>query len=128
MASIVIVSGKYEGDYYPLGRRTNVIGRGESCPIQILDDQISRKHLQIRFDRNDERYHLLDMRSANGVSVNGNRIQGEIILGDGDIIEIGESRIMFAEQEFADRESAMNRYKQQGQRGKSTIVRSREDS
>jgi len=127
MASIVIVSGSNEGDYYPLGRRTNVIGRGEACPIQIVDDSISRKHLQLRFDSSDGQYHALDMRSANGVIVNGRRIQDEIVLRDGDIIDIGGSRILFAEQDFADRESAMNRYKQQGQRGKSTLIRTPED-
>ena len=50
MASLIVTSGKQEGDYYPLGRRTNVIGRDEALFIQILDNMVSRKHLQIRFD------------------------------------------------------------------------------
>ena len=50
MASLIVSSGKQEGDYYPLGRRTNVIGRDEALFIQILDHMVSRKHLQIRFD------------------------------------------------------------------------------
>jgi len=29
MASIIVMSGKNKGDYYPLGRRTTVIGRAE---------------------------------------------------------------------------------------------------
>jgi pSer/pThr/pTyr-binding forkhead associated (FHA) protein len=127
MGSIVIVEGPNTGDYYPLGKRTNVVGRGESCPIQIVDQHISRKHFQIRFDRDTGQYHLLDMRSANGIKVNGNRISAEVTLRDGDTIEIGETKIMFYGQEFDDRETAMNRYKQQGQRGKSTLVHTSDD-
>lgn len=47
MASLTVTSGPHEGDYYPLGRRTLVIGRDEGCPAQIVDDQVSRKHAQV---------------------------------------------------------------------------------
>ncbi len=50
MASIIIASGKQAGTYYPLGHRTTVIGRAESLLVQVLDDQVSRKHVQIRYD------------------------------------------------------------------------------
>ena len=39
MASIIVMTGTQKGDYYPLGRRTNVIGRDEALPVQILDDR-----------------------------------------------------------------------------------------
>ncbi|MHC4220566.1 MAG: FHA domain-containing protein, partial [Planctomycetota bacterium] len=48
MASILIVSGSSEGDYYLLGRQTVVVGRDDGCHIQIVDNAVSRKHLQIR--------------------------------------------------------------------------------
>ena len=47
MASIIVMTGEQEGDYYPLGQRTNVIGRAENLPIQILDERVSRKHMKI---------------------------------------------------------------------------------
>lgn len=56
MASLIVTSGKHEGDYYPLGRRTNVIGRDEALPIQVLDNMVSRKHLQIRYDEKTGKY------------------------------------------------------------------------
>ena len=40
MASIIVVSGTQKGDYYPLGQRTNVIGRDEALPIQILEHRL----------------------------------------------------------------------------------------
>ena len=46
MASITVVSGESTGDYYPLAKRTMVIGRDEAVPIQVKDDRVSRKHLQ----------------------------------------------------------------------------------
>ena len=56
MASIIILTGDQKGDYYPLGQRTNVIGRDEALPIQILDEHVSRKHMQIRFDKDKKSY------------------------------------------------------------------------
>ena len=123
MASIIITSGPNEGDYYPLGKRTMVAGRDEACPIQIVDELVSRKHLQVRFEPANGRYRALDMRSANGVFVNGRRISQETELEDGDFIEIGKSRLMFTIEDFPDRESAMAHFHKQGERGKSTLIR-----
>lgn len=121
MASLVIVAGPNEGDYYPLGHRKVVIGRDESCPIQIVDELISRKHMQIRHDDSKSTFVATDMRSANGLFVNGRRIESEIELQDGDSIEIGKSRLAFYTQDFDDRESAWNHFKQRGQRSKNTV-------
>lgn len=123
MPSLIIVAGPNEGDYYPLGHRTMVAGRGENCPIQIVDDLVSRRHLQVRYDDSDHQYHALDMKSANGVFVNGRQLTAESILADGDVIELGNSKMMFTLAEFEDRESALNHYKQRGERGRSTLIR-----
>ncbi len=123
MPSIIIVAGSNEGDYYPLGKRTMVAGRDEAVPIQIVDELVSRKHLQIRFEQSDSRYRALDMKSANGVFVNGRKIASETVLEDGDIIQIGNSKLMYTNKDFPDRESAMAHYHKQGERGKSTLIR-----
>lgn len=122
MASLIIVAGPNEGDYYPLGHRKLVVGREESCPIQVTDELVSRKHLQIRYEDSDDTYHALDMKSANGVFVNGRMIQEDVRLEDGDMITIGNSRLMFVMRDFPDRESALNHYKQRGERGRSTLI------
>ncbi len=122
MASIIVVFGPNEGDYYPLGRRTVVVGRDEKCAIQIVDDQISRKHLQIRHDEAEQSYHALDMKSSNGVSINGRQITVEASLVDGDIIELGNSKLMFFAQDFPDRKSAWDYYKLCGERDKGTML------
>jgi len=123
MPSIIIVSGPNEGDYYPLARRPMVVGRDEACPAQVVDELVSRKHLQIRLDDKRGVYLALDMKSANGVFINGRKIETETELTDGDMLEIGKSKIMYTTADFKDRESAMNHYHKRGERGKSTLVR-----
>ena len=116
MASLIITNGNQEGDYYPLGRRTNVIGRDEALPIQILDNMVSRKHLQIRFDQSTGRYFAFDMKSRNGVYINNRRVEEETVLKDGDVIMVGMTALLFTEKDFADKESALMHYKKAGER------------
>ncbi len=116
MASLIVTNGKQEGDYYPLGRRTSVIGRDEALPIQILDNMVSRKHLQIRFDASTNKYLAYDMKSRNGVYINNHKIEGEVALRDGDMILVGLTSLLFTEQDFKDKESALEHYKKVGER------------
>jgi pSer/pThr/pTyr-binding forkhead associated (FHA) protein len=120
MASLIITSGTQTGDYYPLGQRTSVIGRAEALPIQILDDLISRRHMQIRYDKDKKQYFALDMRSKHGVFINAKRIIAEIALVDGDEILIGQTTLMFTEKDFNDRESALSHFKKVGERSRPT--------
>ena len=122
MASIIVISGGGEGNYYPLGRRTNVIGRDEALPIQLLDQHVSRKHLQIRYDKENDRYVAKDMNSRHGVFINGRRIHSEVVLGDEDTIVLGETTLMFTTRDFADRASALEFHKTAGQRVKATML------
>jgi len=126
MASLIVTSGKQEGDYYPLGRRTNVIGRDEALFIQILDNMVSRKHLQIRFDQNANRYFAYDMKSRNGVYVNNHKIEDETPLKDGDVILIGLTSLLFADKDFKDKDSALQHYKKVGERMRVTSYGPRE--
>ncbi|MCE7974036.1 MAG: FHA domain-containing protein [Leptolyngbya sp. PLA1] len=121
MPSILVVSGPSEGLYQPLGKRTIVIGRDEGCPLQVVDDRVSRKHVQIRYDDGTGKYIALDMKSANGMFINGRKIDAEIDLRDNDEIQIGNSKLVFCSQEFPDKAAAMNAYKQRGQKMRPTI-------
>ena len=47
MGTILIVAGRDRGSYYPLAEAATVIGRDESCDIQIVDEMISRRHAQV---------------------------------------------------------------------------------
>lgn len=121
MPSILVVSGPSEGLYFPLGKRSTVVGRDEGCNLQLLDDRVSRKHIQFRYDDGRNVYVVLDMKSANGLYINGRKIETECDLKDNDEVQVGNSKIMFMNAEFPDKVSAMNAYKQRGQKMRPTI-------
>jgi pSer/pThr/pTyr-binding forkhead associated (FHA) protein len=122
MASLIVLDGTQKDDYYPLGRRTTVIGRDEALMIQILDERVSRKHLQIRYDKDKDAYYALDMRSKHGVCINGNKIKDETQLVDGDYITIGTTTLWFTVQDFPDKDSALSHYKKVGERSRPTYI------
>ncbi len=122
MATIFIMSGPRKGDYYPLGERTNVIGRDEALIIQILDEHVSRKHMQIHFDKNKKQHYAFDMKSKHGVYVNGIKINDETPLNDGDQILIGQTTLLFSEKDFDNGDSAMSHFKKVGERMRPTII------
>jgi pSer/pThr/pTyr-binding forkhead associated (FHA) protein len=125
MASILIVSGSSEGDFYLLGRQSVTVGRDDGCHIQIADDAVSRRHLRIRLDAEHEKYYAQDMQSANGTLVNDHPICGDTPLADGDIIGLGQTQLMFFSIDFTDRETAFQHYRRRGEGDKSTVVRKR---
>ncbi|HUT46655.1 MAG TPA: FHA domain-containing protein [Sedimentisphaerales bacterium] len=120
MASLFIISGDRKGSCYPLGHRTNVVGRNEALPIQILDDLVSRKHLQIRYDKQQDKHYAVDMKSRHGVFINDRKIAEETALVDGDEILVGQTTLLFTEKDFDDRESALSHFKKVGERMRPT--------
>ncbi len=123
MACIIVTTGVKQGEYYPLGQRTTVVGRDEALPVQILDERVSRKHMSIRFEPSDSSYRLLDMKSSNGVFLNGSRLTAESVLKDGDEIKLGDTVLMFTVADFSDKQSAVNHFKQAGQKKRSTLIK-----
>jgi len=120
MASIIITTGQQQGYFYPLGHRTTVLGRDEGLLVQILDSKVSRKHMQIHYNKGEDKYYAIDMNSKHGVFINEIRIDEETELKANDYIRIGETIILFMSEDFEDRESALNYYKKVGERRKDT--------
>ena len=116
MGSLIVMSGRQEGKYCPLGHRTTVIGRDEALLMQILDNMVSRKHLQIRYDQDANRYFAYDMKSRNGVYVNNRKIEAATPLKDGDVILIGLTSLLFTDKDFKDKDSALQHWKKVGER------------
>jgi pSer/pThr/pTyr-binding forkhead associated (FHA) protein len=120
MGSLIIISGKQRGEYLPLGRRTSVIGRSESLPLQILDDGVSRRHFRVLFDKNSGKYYIEDMNSRHGTLLNMQRITEKTALADGDRIIVGQTRLLFTEKDFDTKESALMHCKMVGEKSKTT--------
>ena len=121
MASIIVASGEQKGEFLPLGRRTSVIGRAENLTLQILGRLVSRKHLRIFYDTDKNKYYAEDLKSKHGVFINGYKIADAAVLCDGDEILVGNVKLMFTDQDFNDKESALSHYKKCGERKRTTI-------
>jgi pSer/pThr/pTyr-binding forkhead associated (FHA) protein len=121
MPSVFVLAGKSRGQYHPLTAPTTVIGRGEDCDIQILDDLVSRRHLQIRMDAAERACRLVDLGSANGTFIGDQRIS-ETELRDGDVISVGGSRVLYTTRDTIDPEEALNLIKYRGEKARSTLI------
>lgn len=69
-----------------------MIGRSADNEICLRDQSMGRRHA--RFERHDRVWWVLDMKSANGVFVNGVRVS-RVRLQSGDRIDLGERSMVF---------------------------------
>ncbi len=70
-----------------------VIGRGDEAGWVILDEDLSRLHVEVR--RGWDGIRIRDLESKNGTRVGGARIRAETELSDGDRIELGNVVLRF---------------------------------
>ena len=87
--SLVLPSGQR----IALGDRPVTIGRMSECTVPLNDQNVSRRHAEIRPGRGA--YVVNDLGSTNGTMVNGTRIAGEQHLSDGDILSFGSTYVRF---------------------------------
>jgi hypothetical protein len=71
---------------------SNVVGRGSDADLQLLDQGVSRRHLDIQYDGRSAT--LYDLGSTNGTNVNGHDV-GSSVLRHGDVVRIGHTRLVF---------------------------------
>ncbi|MGD9613041.1 MAG: FHA domain-containing protein [Kiritimatiellia bacterium] len=71
------------------------IGRSREADIPLLDDKVSRVHCGIRLS--DGVFYLKDLKSRNGVFLNGQRVEDTAKLKPGDRIQIGSTLFVFEE-------------------------------
>jgi FHA domain-containing protein len=77
---------------FDLRTGSNIIGRGTDADLQLLDQGISRRHLDIQYDGHYATAY--DLGSTNGSTVNGHEISSQV-LRHGDVIRVGHTRIVF---------------------------------
>ncbi len=81
------------GRQYPLGAAATHIGRLSDNDIVLSDADVSRHHAAIV--ETGTGFMIMDLRSANGVEVQGQRIAASADLADGDHIRIGGHEFIF---------------------------------
>lgn len=105
------------------GHRLLSVGRDDQCTIQILDPEVSRRHLQIRHDDKESRHYAADYRSANGVFVNGERVVRDVALAHGDSIEIGRTKLVYVTGDHDTAEEARKTLRKVDEWKRSTLLR-----
>ncbi|HVR04965.1 MAG TPA: DUF3662 and FHA domain-containing protein [Solirubrobacteraceae bacterium] len=70
-----------------------LLGRSRECDVALEDAGVSRRHAQIR--SGPEGWTIEDLRSTNGVRVNGRQIRGVQPLRSGDRVGLGSTEMIF---------------------------------
>jgi predicted component of type VI protein secretion system len=83
-----VLEGKQQGKLIPLNVKQFLIGREQDCHLRPNSDLVSRHHCVFTID--DFTIRLRDLGSTNGTFVNGERIQGQIVLKPGDHVVVGK--------------------------------------
>lgn len=101
-AWVKVLAGKNEGKDFLLSKPMNILGRDERCDVPLFgDNSVGTQHAAIRSD--GSRRILVDAGTPAGTVVNGQQVPsgGEMLLRDGDMIQIGTHRILFREKATA---------------------------
>jgi pSer/pThr/pTyr-binding forkhead associated (FHA) protein len=73
---------------------SNIIGRGSDSDLQLLDQGISRRHLDVQYDGHYATAY--DLGSTNGTTVNGRRVTGSVVVREGDQVAFGRMAFRLA--------------------------------
>lgn len=109
MSNLTIMTGNQTGTTFELASRTLSVGRDPSRDIQIVDLKVSRKHAVIRLL--DNQHAITPTKAKNGLLVNGEEIDNETILNDGDEITFGDTVLRFSNEYAPDSTNAVNHRK-----------------
>ncbi len=70
-----------------------ILGRGETCHVQLDDELVSREHARLELHGGKVRVHDLD--SRNGTFVNGQKVIRPVALNHGDVLKISFFEMLF---------------------------------
>lgn len=109
MASIVVLNGIDEGEWFSIAPGTQlIVGRDEDLIAEIHGDPaVSRRHVEIGIDPATRAFVANDLGSRNGIHINGGPAVRRWQLRDGDLVQLGFTVLAFTFEDFAkDRHAA----------------------
>lgn len=104
MPRLSILSGPHKGQEFSFSSAV-VIGRGAYADIRIDDPTVSRRHAEI-VQGDDGAWRLRDLGSANGILHGGSLLRGELIVGAGVEVVIGEVEVRLSASDVETRPEA----------------------
>ncbi len=91
---VQVLSGRQEGRSYLLSKQRSAIGLNERAEVGLFADPlIARQHAEI--ERTARGYVLHNVNASNRTIVNGSGVTGDVLLKDGDRIELGRTLLVF---------------------------------
>lgn len=94
---LIMIKGANPGGILLLKKDgVTVAGRAKECDIQLLDVMVSRRHFQI--EERSGSFYIKDLGSTNKTYLNKNTLDAEQCLKIGDVIEIGDTALLFTDQ------------------------------
>ncbi|HEY8207538.1 MAG TPA: FHA domain-containing protein [Myxococcaceae bacterium] len=111
---LVCTAGPKSGQEFPLVQQEVVIGRATDNAISVPDTSVSRKHLKLR--KTTSGWVAMDLGSGNGTLLNGELIADETVLGNGDVLALGDTEFTFVDEDNATdrREAPVRRPRSEG--------------
>lgn len=82
-----------EGRMHPVDRLPFVLGRGSDADLRLDDKGVSRRHLQLSMQGGA--VVASDMGSTNGTLINGVPLRAPVVLANGSLLRMGNTRIIF---------------------------------
>lgn len=105
MTALLLLTGPQAGRRHEVTGEV-IIGRSPSCTIALEDAKVSRRHVRLVVE--DGEAKVMDLGSRNGTLVNGEKLEGEVVLLPGDRLQVGDSTVLFepsARASLSDREA-----------------------
>ena len=104
MPHFLVKSGADQGRVFPVAGDLAALGRNPENDIVLTDSAASRYHAQVR--RRGSQYCIRDLASTHGTFVNGARAAEELPLSDNDVVQIGDSELIFKMAEAPEKQLA----------------------
>jgi DNA-binding NtrC family response regulator/pSer/pThr/pTyr-binding forkhead associated (FHA) protein len=111
MRRLVVLEGRATPDDVPVEGEIQ-IGRSREADLRILDETASRRHARVL--EIDGRVWIEDLDSANGVRLNGERVDGRAALFHGDRIVIGRVVLAFTADDAEERPTRVGDPREEG--------------
>ena len=89
---LIVLTGGSVGEMFAVKQPEIIVGRARNATIHIDDEGISRKHAKLTCEGTT--VHIEDLGSANGTSVNDQKLTFRQLLGDGDKVTLGSTTIL----------------------------------
>jgi signal transduction histidine kinase len=94
VASLFVIQGADQGKRFEFVVGPVGLGRDSSNTIRLHDTEVSRRHAELRQDRDG--FRIVDLGSANGTFVNSQPVDATL-LSAGDRVQLGQTVMLFQE-------------------------------